>query len=92
VLREYVVSEAMAALGIPTTRALAAVTTGEPVIRKLPLPGAILTRIAVKRGHSGAVGGARLTETAFSDFMPRGFRACRSYQRLERHHVTRFER
>jgi uncharacterized protein YdiU (UPF0061 family) len=46
VLREYVVSEAMAALGIPTTRALAAVTTGEVVIRETVLPGAILTRVA----------------------------------------------
>jgi serine/tyrosine/threonine adenylyltransferase len=46
VLREYVVSEAMAALGIPTTRALAAVTTGEPVIRERALPGAVLTRVA----------------------------------------------
>lgn len=46
VLREYVVSEAMAALGVPTTRALAAVTTGEPVYRERPLPGAVLTRVA----------------------------------------------
>jgi uncharacterized protein YdiU (UPF0061 family) len=46
VLREYLVSEAMAALGIPTTRALAAVTTGEGVPRETMLPGAVLTRIA----------------------------------------------
>ena len=46
VLREYLVSEAMAALDIPTTRALAAVTTGEPVIREAVLPGAMLTRVA----------------------------------------------
>ncbi len=46
VLREYLVSEAMAALRIPTTRALAAVVTGEPVIRERVLPGAVLTRIA----------------------------------------------
>jgi uncharacterized protein YdiU (UPF0061 family) len=46
VLREYVVSEAMAALGIPSTRALAAVTTGEVVIRETVLPGAVLTRVA----------------------------------------------
>jgi uncharacterized protein YdiU (UPF0061 family) len=46
VLREYIVSEAMSALGIPTTRALAAVTTGETVWREAPLPGAILTRVA----------------------------------------------
>ena len=49
VLREYVVSEAMAALNIPTTRALACVTTGEQVIREEPLPGAVLTRVA--QGH-----------------------------------------
>lgn len=46
VLREYVVSEAMAALGIPTTRALAAVRTGEIVLREGPMPGAVLTRVA----------------------------------------------
>lgn len=46
VLREYIVSEAMAALGIPTTRALAAVATGETVLREAPLPGAVLTRVA----------------------------------------------
>jgi len=46
VLREYVVSEAMHALGIPTTRALAATLTGEDVIRETRLPGAVLTRIA----------------------------------------------
>lgn len=49
VLREYVVSEAMHALGVPTTRALAAVTTGEDVYRETILPGAILTRVA--RSH-----------------------------------------
>lgn len=46
VLREYVVSEAMAGLGVPTTRALAAATTGETVLRERPLPGAVLTRVA----------------------------------------------
>jgi len=46
VLREYLVSEAMAALGIPTTRALAAVTTGDGVVRETILPGAVLTRVA----------------------------------------------
>jgi uncharacterized protein YdiU (UPF0061 family) len=49
VLREYLVSEAMHALGIPATRALAAVATGETVYREQPLPGAILTRVAA--GH-----------------------------------------
>lgn len=46
VLREYIVSEAMAALGIPTTRALSAVTTGEMIMREAELPGAVLTRVA----------------------------------------------
>ena len=45
-LREYIISEAMNGLGIPTTRSLAVVKTGEDVIRETSLPGAILTRIA----------------------------------------------
>ena len=45
-LREYLISEAMYALGIPATRALAAVATGEPVYRESVLPGAIFTRVA----------------------------------------------
>ena len=46
VLREYLMGEAMQALGIPTTRALAAVATGEQVFRERPLPGALLVRVA----------------------------------------------
>jgi len=46
VLREYIVAEAFAALGIPTTRALAAVATGEMIWRETPQPGAVLTRVA----------------------------------------------
>ena len=46
VLREYLLSEAMHALHIPTTRGLAAVLTGETVMREQPLPGAIITRVA----------------------------------------------
>jgi serine/tyrosine/threonine adenylyltransferase len=53
VLREYLVSEAMAALGVPTTRALAAVATGEPVYRETPLQGAVLTRIAASHLRVG---------------------------------------
>jgi len=53
VLREYLVSEAMAALGIPTTRSLAAVTTGETVMRETALPGAILTRVAASHVRVG---------------------------------------
>jgi len=46
VLREYIVSEAMAVLGVPTTRALAAATSGDMVMREDRLPGAVLTRVA----------------------------------------------
>jgi protein adenylyltransferase len=53
VLREYIVSEAMAALGVPTTRALAAVITGERVLRERVLPGAILTRVAASHLRVG---------------------------------------
>ncbi len=69
VLREYIVSEAMAALGLPTTRTLAAVATGEAVQRDQPLPGAVLTRVALSHvrvgtfqyfAHRGDVDGLRL--------------------------------
>jgi uncharacterized protein YdiU (UPF0061 family) len=53
VLREYLVSEAMHALGIPTTRSLAAVTTGESVQREMTQPGAILTRVAASHVRVG---------------------------------------
>ena len=52
-LREYIISEAMHALGIPTTRSLAVVTTGESVIRETELPGAILTRVAASHLRVG---------------------------------------
>ena len=52
-LREYVISEAMAALGIPTTQSLAVVTTGEPVYRVTALRGAILTRVAASHIRVG---------------------------------------
>jgi serine/tyrosine/threonine adenylyltransferase len=54
VLREYILSEAMAALGVPTTRALAAVTTGERVLRETVLPGAVFTRVAASHLRVGA--------------------------------------
>ncbi len=53
VMREAIVSEAMSALGVPTTRALAAVTTGERVQRDGPLPGAVLTRVAASHIRVG---------------------------------------
>ena len=80
VLREYVVSEAMAALGVPTTRALAAAATGEAVLRERPLPGAVLTRAApshirvgtfqyfAARGDEDALG--RLTAMAIERHHP----------------------
>lgn len=52
-LREYIISEAMHGLGIPTTRSLAVVTTGESVIRETLLPGAILTRVAASHIRVG---------------------------------------
>ena len=67
VLREYLVSEAMAALGVPTTRALAAVSTGEFVLRETgPLPGAIITRVARSHVRVGTFQyfAARQNETA----------------------------
>ncbi|WP_182503525.1 protein adenylyltransferase SelO [Peribacillus huizhouensis] len=52
-LREYIISEAMHALGIPTTRSLAVVTTGESVFRETELPGAIMTRVAASHLRVG---------------------------------------
>jgi serine/tyrosine/threonine adenylyltransferase len=53
VLREYLIGEAMHALRVPTTRALAAVATGEAVYREAPLPGAVLTRVAASHIRVG---------------------------------------
>jgi serine/tyrosine/threonine adenylyltransferase len=52
-LREYIISEAMHALGIPTTRSLAVALTGEPVFRETTLPGAVLTRVAASHIRVG---------------------------------------
>ncbi|MCM3273729.1 protein adenylyltransferase SelO [Paenibacillus elgii] len=52
-LREYIISEAMHALGIPTTRSLAVVTTGEEIFRETELPGAVLTRVAASHIRVG---------------------------------------
>src|SRR5699024_9883428 len=53
VLREYLISEAMAALGVPTSRSLAVVATGEAVRRPQPYPGAVLTRVAASHLRIG---------------------------------------
>jgi len=52
-VREFIMSEAMNALGVPTTRCLAVVTTGEPVLRETPLPGAVVTRVAASHIRIG---------------------------------------
>jgi len=54
-LREYIISEAMYALGIPTTRSLAVVKTGEPVFRETALEGAVLTRVAASHIRVGTM-------------------------------------
>jgi len=54
-LREYIISEALHALGIPTTRSLAVATTGEPVFREDELEGAVLTRVAASHIRVGTV-------------------------------------
>ena len=61
-LREYIVSEAIHALGIPTTRSLAVVKTGENVIRETPLHGAILTRVATSHIRVGTFQYAVISE------------------------------
>jgi uncharacterized protein YdiU (UPF0061 family) len=61
-LREYVISEAMYALGIPTTRSLAVVATGRPVAREELLPGAVLTRVASSHLRVGSFQYARTTD------------------------------
>ncbi len=71
-LREYIISEAMHALGIPTTRSLAVVTTGEKVFRQESLPGAVLTRIAASHIRVGtfewaAAHGDKLALQALAD-------------------------
>lgn len=58
-LREYMISEAMHGLGIPTTRSLAVVTTGETIIRETELPGAVLTRVAASHIRVGTFQFAR---------------------------------
>ena len=61
-LREYVVSEALHHLGIPTTRALAVTATGATVRREVPLPGAVLARVASSHLRVGSFQYARALE------------------------------
>jgi uncharacterized protein YdiU (UPF0061 family) len=99
VLREYVVSEAMHALGLPTTRALAAVTTGDMVLREGALPGAIVTRVAAShirvgtfqyfaaRGDPEGVG--LLADHVIARHCPHVATAANPYLELLRHVVQR---
>jgi serine/tyrosine/threonine adenylyltransferase len=63
-LREHLVSEAMHALGIPTTRSLAVITTGEDVVRETMLPGAVLVRVAASHIRVGTFAYAALQHDA----------------------------
>jgi uncharacterized protein YdiU (UPF0061 family) len=91
-LREYVVSEAMYALGIPTTRSLAVVATGRPVRRERVLPGAVLTRVASSHLRVGSLEYARTTgdvnllrrlaDHAISRHYPAAAEAARPYAAL----------
>src|SRR5690606_21359280 len=74
-LREYVISEAMHALGIPTTRSLAVVATGEPVYRERVLSGAVLTRVAASHLRVGTF------EWAAAEGSPDAVRALADYAR-----------
>jgi uncharacterized protein YdiU (UPF0061 family) len=92
VLREYIVSEAMAALGVPTSRALAAVTTGQQVVRETVLPGAVLTRVAASHLRVGtfqyfaargdAEGMRTLADYAIARHYPEAAQAERPYRAL----------
>jgi serine/tyrosine/threonine adenylyltransferase len=92
VLREYILSEAMAALGVPTTRALAAVTTGERVLRETALPGAVLTRVAASHLRVGTFqyfaaqgdkeGTRRLADYAIARHYPEAAQAKQPYRAL----------
>jgi serine/tyrosine/threonine adenylyltransferase len=99
VLREYIVSEAMAALGIPTTRSLAVTVTGEQVMRETELPGAVLTRVASSHirvgtfqyfaARSDTEGVKRLADHAIARHYPQAAQAERPYHALLEGVVTR---
>jgi uncharacterized protein YdiU (UPF0061 family) len=92
VLREYIVSEAMAALGVPTTRTLAAVSTGEAVYRETIFPGAVLTRVAASHLRVGtfqyfsargdAEGTRVLADYAIARHFPEAARAQKPFRAL----------
>jgi uncharacterized protein YdiU (UPF0061 family) len=81
-LREYVISEAMHALGIPTTRSLAVVATGEPVYREETLPGAVLTRVAASHIRVGTMQWAAAHDDAASTRALADYTLARHYPEL----------
>jgi uncharacterized protein YdiU (UPF0061 family) len=89
-LREYVISEAMHALGIPTTRSLAVAATGEAVLRAAPLPGAVLVRVAASHIRVGtfqfaaAVGDPRLPVALVAHAIARHDPACAAADAADR--------
>jgi len=93
-LREYIISEAMHGLGIPTTRSLAVVATGETVLRERALPGAVLTRVAASHIRVGtfeyAARGSTEDVRALADYtIARHFPAVDSYLALLQEVVSR---
>lgn len=95
VLREYLMSAAMAALGVPTTRALAAVATGDKVLRDRVLPGAVLTRVAASHlrigtiqffaAHGGAEAVRQIADHAIARHCPPAAEAANPYLALLDH-------
>ena len=80
-LREYIISEAMHALGIPTTRSLAVVATGEPVYRETVLEGAVLTRVAASHIRVGTMQWAAAHDDVRGDAGACGLHAARGTTR-----------
>lgn len=89
-LREYIISEAMHALGIPTTRSLAVVSTGEPVLRETALPGAVLTRVAASHLRVGTFQYVRNWGTAEELRILADYTLQRHYPELDRTDPNRF--
>jgi uncharacterized protein YdiU (UPF0061 family) len=82
-LREYIISEAMHALDIPTTRSLAVVTTGEPVVRETVLPGAVLTRVAASHIRVGTMQWAAAHQDAEATRALADYTRARHYPELD---------
>ncbi|MDQ0061723.1 protein adenylyltransferase SelO [Paenibacillus harenae] len=91
-LREYIISEAMHALGIPTTRSLAVVTTGESIIRERMLPGAVLTRVAASHLRVGTFQYAAYRGTAEDLKALADYTLQRHYQDIDVHAEDRYLR